>query len=244
MKIRWLAIVVAVLLPICAAAAVRCDFQTVLTAPAYSYAGVLTLERDRSRVDFTSGDHPLFNPNMSVITRDGGRNIVLLDHARKTWHQRSSREMGGHLSTTRGIGMTAKASKPAFETDSGASAHRLHARYSIVMTVEGESLPATIELEALSEGWTAVRQEALPWGFHFGAKTGFEEIDRLISRRLPSRLPSRQVITASRQIEGGPKVTETITTTVTNVRQTVVDWRVFFPPSGYRYEAPKFQFGE
>lgn len=241
MKTPWLAVLVAALLPIGAAAAVRAEFSTVLTSPSYSYGGVLTVDRDRSRIDFTSGNHPLFNENTSVITREGGLDIILIDHSTKTWSQRASAGLGGHLSTTRGLGRETTASKATVRTERDGSEHRLFASYSIVMTIEGERLPATVEMKVVSE-LEGTRQQAFPWGMHFGAKTGFEEIDRVIGRRMPLRLPSRQIVTASRQIEGGPVVTETITTTITKPTETQIDDTFFFPPAGYKYQVPVFEF--
>ena len=242
MNIRRLAVFVAVLLPLSVSAGVRCDFRTVLSSPAYSYGGKLTIERDRSRIDITEGNHPLFNANTSVITREAGGEIIVLDHARKTWSQRPGKPLGGHLSTTRGLSGAATASNPMVQTDRSANEHRLHATYSIMMEVEGERFPANVEVDVISE-LGGSRQLAFPWGLQFAAKTGFEEVDRLMERRLPMRLPLRQTVTASRQIEGGPKVTETITTTLTNVSEGSVDDGIFFPPAGYRYEMPVFEFG-
>lgn len=243
MNIRRLACFVAVLLPFLpAAAGVTCDLTTVLTSPSYSYGGKLTIERDRSRVDITDGNHPLFNANTSVITRDAGAEILILDHQRKTWSQRPGAGLGGHLSTTRGVNMATTASDPEVRTDQSADEHRLYARYTLMTELEGERFPSTVQLEVVSE-LASLRQKAFPWGLQFAAKSGFEEVDRLIARRMPSRLPLRQVVTATRQIEGGPKVTETITTSLTNVMETDVDDGIFFPPAGYRYEVPVFEFG-
>ena len=243
MIIRRLALFVAVLLPVSAAAAVRGDFTTVLTSPAYSYSGKLTIDRDRSRIDIHDGNHPMFNPKTSVITRDAGAEIIILDHERKSWSQRPGKALGGHLSTTRGINMTTTASKARVRTDREGAEHRLYADYTITMEVEGERFPATVEMEVVTELGGLTRQEAFPWGLQFAAKTGFEEIDRQIERRMPMRLPVRQVVTASRQIEGGPKTTEVITITLANVTETTVDNDIFFPPKGYKYEVPVFEFG-
>jgi hypothetical protein len=242
MNIRRLAAFVAVLLPFSAAAGVRCDFTTVLTSPSYSYGGKLTIDRDRSRVDIEDGNHPLFNPHTSVITREAGGEIIILDHERKTWSQRPGKLLGGHLSTTRGINMNTTASDAEVHTDRDGAEHHLFAKYTLMMEVEGERFPGTVEMEVVSE-LDGPRQTAFPWGLQFAAKTGFDEIDRLIERRMPMRLPRRQVVTASRQIEGGPKIEEKITITVDHVEETNVDSDIFFPPKGYRYEVPVFEFG-
>jgi hypothetical protein len=242
MNNRRLAIFVAVLFPLFAAAGIRCDIKTELTSPEYSYSGTLLIERDRSRVDITDGNHPLFNANTSVITRGGGAEIILLDHERKTWSQRPGDALGGHLSTTRGINMATTASDAEVRTDRDSDEHRLTAKYSLMMEIEGERIPATVEIEVVSE-LSSLRQNAFRWGLQFGAKSGFKEVDRQLERKMPGRLPLRQVVTASRQLDGGPKVTETITVSLANVMETDVEDTLFFPPAGYRYEMPVFEFG-
>src|SRR4028118_110847 len=163
MNIRRLAVFVAVLLPLSVSAGVRCAFKTETPRPAYSYGGRLMIERDRSRIDITEGNHPLFNPNTSVITREAGAEIILLDHQRKTWSQRPGKQLGGHLSTTRGLSGIASASNAAVQTDRSSNEHRLNATYSIMMEVEGERFPATVELEGITVLGSA-RQLASPWG--------------------------------------------------------------------------------
>lgn len=242
MNIRRLAIFVAVLFPFYAAAGIRCDIRTEISSPEYSYSGTMLIERDRSRVDIREGNHPLFNANTSVITRGGGAEIIILDHERKTWSQRPAEGLGGHLSTTRGLNMATTASDAEVRTDRDAEEHRLVAKYSLLMEIEGERIPATVEMEVVSE-LGSLRQNAFRWGLQFGAKSGFKEVDRQIEKKMPARLPLRQVVTASRQLDGGPKVTETITVSLANVMETDVEDTIFFPPAGYRYELPVFEFG-
>jgi hypothetical protein len=239
---RSLALFVAVTLPISAAAGVRAEFNTTLTSPAYSYSGVLAIEGNASRIDVLKGSHPLFRENTSIITRDGGQEIVILDHERRTWHARRAAGLGGHLSTSRGIGTTT-ASEPEVQTTRNGREHRLNVRYGLVMAIEGEKLTGDVELEVISELAPSLHQKALPWGLQFGAKSGFEAIDRVIARGIPRDIPVRQVVTATRRIEGGEPLTETMTTILTNVANAPTPKEVFFPPKDYRYEVPKFEFG-
>ncbi|MDQ3282781.1 MAG: hypothetical protein M3Q69_15365 [Acidobacteriota bacterium] len=246
MKSLRCALFVAVLFPWIARAGVRCDFRTVISSPSYSYAGTLMLDGDQSRVDFTAGEHPIFNPHTSVITRKGGAEIVIIDHVRRTWFRRTSKGLGGHLSTSRGITPATTATDAVVKSERNGDQHHVHVSYAITTEVEGEKLPATIELDVLSDLASPIhdRQRAFPWGLQFGAKTGFDAIDKVIAKHMPSLLPVRQVVTASRQLQGGPVVSETITTTLSNVTDAPIPANVFYPPPGYRFEAPVFQFGE
>ena len=42
----------------------------------------------------------------------------------------------------------------------------------------------------------------------------------------------------------GDPLTETMTTVLTNVANAPTPKEVFFPPKDYRYEVPKFEFGQ
>jgi len=243
MRLRWLAPAVAVLFPLSLFAAVRADFHTILTSPNYSYRGTLVVDADRARLDIAEGRHPLFNANTSIIMKHGGREIIMLDHARRTWYLRRAEGMGGHLSTSRGMGKTSGANHRLRASRDGDD-HRLHVEYDLAMEIEGEKMGARVLMDVVTSFGPDYRQRALGWGLHYAAKTGFEDIDRAIARRMPSRMPSKQVVTASRQIEGGPVVTETITTTLANFTDVPMRDEEFFPPSGYRYELPVFRFGE
>jgi hypothetical protein len=222
-----------------ARAGVAFDFATTLTGNDYSYSGRMFVEDGNSRTDITAGTHPLFNPNFSIITRKHGREIVVVDHARHTYFVRNTQYMGGHLAAARGIGKTT-AFKPDVRVDRG-DPLRIRATYRLTMEVEGEKLPATVELEVSVENEN-IAQDALPWGLQFAAKTGFADVDDAIAKRLPKRLPRRQVVSVSRRIGDGPVVKESVTTTVTNLTESDLDNELFLAPRGYRYEEPVFDF--
>jgi len=213
------------------------DFTTVVKGTDYQYAGRMFIDGTSSRVDITSGTHPLFNPQHSIITRRGGKEIVVLDHQRRTYFVRNTANMSGPLSSARGIGKTTASRSHVRVTPEGG----VEVTYRLSMEVEGERMQATVDLTAETEAGE-IEQHALPWGLQFAAKTGFEKIDDLIASRLPDRLPKRQSVTVSRRISDGPVITETITTTVSNVTDAPPDDALFLAPRGYRYEEPVFSF--
>jgi hypothetical protein len=223
-----------------ARAGVTCDFTTVVKGNDYQYSGKMYIDGASSRVDIASGVHPLFNPHHSIITRDGGKEIVVLDHEHHTFFVRNTSAMGGHLATARGIGKTS-ASRPHARVTREGERVTVDVSYRLSMEVEGERMQATVDLLAEVDA-SDVEQHALPWGLQFAAKTGFPDVDDLIARRLPARLPKRQVVSVSRKISDGPMVTESITTTVTNVSESPLAADLFLAPYGYRYEEPVFSF--
>jgi hypothetical protein len=247
-----LALLIALIAPV-ATAATTFVFVTVVTSTTtYSYGGTIAIDGASARIDFTSGEHPLFNPGFSVITTAGGEEILVLDHKRKTFFHRSGSRMGGHLSTARGLGRST-ASDASFHVardsggaapDGGAITHTtITARYRLSMEVEGETVRGSVELEA--QFWTLDRrpQRALPWGLHFAAKTGFPDIDRKLAARIPERVAIKELVTVSRRIADGPAITERITTTTSHLAEAKIDRGYFSAPDGYRYEEPAFTFG-
>jgi hypothetical protein len=239
---RWCSLAVLLFATFGVSAGVRFDFTSELSSPQYSYSGTITIDGENARVDIAEGNHPMFNAHSSIITRRRGAELVIIDHARKTWFSRQASRMAGHLAAVRGIGR-ATAHRERTRAERKGDEHRLYATYDISMVVEGEKIDGVVEIEAVTQLGSGVRQNALPWGLQFAAKTGFDDVDRAIARRLPAALPLKQVVTASRSLAGGEPVREMITTTVSNVTEAKIDVRIFFPPSGYTYEEPVFVFG-
>lgn len=247
------------LLQIAAAAVFAADlsaavvFDFAAEAPNFRYSGTMILDATNSKTDITSGAHPLFNSNISLITRKEGSDVIVVDHARKTYFQRTPPpEMRGPLSTVGGIGRSklegskVTRTRERFTAENGRELerHLIDATYRIDMDVEGETMKATVDLHIELDVDPAFEQHAFPWGLQYGGKTGFPKVDWAIADRIPNRLPMRQLVRAARQISGGPVITETFTMTVSNVREDEVDARIFFAPAGYRYEEPVFSFGQ
>lgn len=231
-----------------AQAGVRFDF--VAQASGYSYAGRMSIQGTKTRVDISSGAHPMFNKNLSFISRNAGTEVLVLDHARRSYFQRQVGHIGGPLATARGLGRTRTSghrvtkTKEALTNGPATERHTIRADYSLVMDVAGEQLDATVWMEAQFDIDPQIKQRAHPWGLQYAAKTGFDKIDDAIAARVPDRLPLRQFVSVSRQFAGGPIMTETLTLTVTNVVEEEIDDLEFYPPAGYPYDEPVFSFGQ
>ena len=224
-------------------------FDFVAEAPGYTYKGRMSLDDNRLRIDITEGNHPLFNEKISIISREAGTEVLVIDHGSKTYFQRQVGHIGGPLSTGRGLGPT-KASRSKFSssrepiTNGGGATerHTLRVDYHLDMNVQGEKLQADVTMEATFDIDPKIVQIAHPWGLQYAAKTGFERIDDAIARRIPNRLPLRQAVTITRQIAGGAPITETLIITLSNVREEAIPNGEFYAPDGYRYREPVFSF--
>jgi hypothetical protein len=237
----------AALWTVSAIAGTRFDF--VAEAPGYTYKGRMALDEKRLRIDITEGNHPLFNEKISIISREAGTEVLVIDHGSKTYFQRQVGNIAGPLAMARGLGPTrasgAKFTKTREALHDGGPAterHVIRAEYHLDMNVQGEKLGAEVKIEATFDVDPDVAQIAHPWGIQYAAKTGFERIDDAMARRIPNRLPLRQVVTVTRQIEGGAAITETLSIFVTNVRQEDIPNGEFYAPDGYPYREPVFSF--
>ena len=237
-----------------AAAAATIDFVTTVEgAHSYSYAGHLSLRGVFSRIDISSGSHPLFNPANSIVTQKRGDVILVLNHRDRTYFFRDSAGMSGPLSTARGFEESTASNvsvevekvkgEPAEFNGRRLNHYSVRVRYNLMIMVAGEKVPAKVEMN----GWLSTLadeiQEALPWGLHFAAKSGFPEIDRAIARKLPRGLPVRTRFVVSRRLGDGPSVTESISTEATSINETLPPAAVFSVPAGYKESQPQFSFG-
>lgn len=238
---------VAALWTLSAAAGTRFDF--VAEAPGYTYKGRMALDEKRLRIDITEGNHPLFNEKISIISRDAGTEVLVIDHGSKTYFQRQVGHIAGPLAMARGLGPTrasgatfTKSREPLHDGGTATERHILGAEYHLDMEVEGEKLRAEVKIEAVFDIDPEIVQIAHPWGLQYAAKTGFERIDDAMARRIPNRLPLRQIVKVTRQIEGGAAITETLSIFVSNVREEEIPNGEFYAPDGYPYREPVFSF--
>jgi len=228
------------------------DCHSETSAP-YSFRARVSLDGPNARYDVIEGLHPVFNPKITVISRDEGETLIIIDHKQKTYFIRKSRSMSGPISTWRAPGVTGD-SKVSLdvEADPGAPVttiagrmvrrHRAHAEYELRMLLEGEKMTAQVTSEATF--WTIeARNDAMPFGLEFGFKSGIEALDRKVERRLPRiGIPLKQSVSVTRTIAGGAPITERFEATATKVSEEKLDFSIFQPPMGYQFREPTFGF--
>lgn len=227
-------------------------FTFVADAPGYSYRGRMTIDGENHRLDVTDGNHPQFDGTMSIITRRSGAEAIVLDHRTRTWFQRDLAGIAGPLVTARGIGEVSlvrsrvwKTREPLDEGGLATERHTVFAEYTLDMEIHGEHVPAEVRMRSEFDIGPRIPQLAHPWGLQFGTKTGIERVDEALARRIPNRLPLRQVVTASRQIAGGEIFTETFTLIVSEVTEDAsIGAADFAAPAGYEYREPVFNYGQ
>jgi hypothetical protein len=237
-------------LPAAAGTVIELDCHTDSSAP-YSFVARVSIDGPNARYDVIEGTHPVFNPKITVISRDEGATLIIIDHKQKTYFIRKSRVMSGPLSTWRAPG-TLEESKVSFdvekseevETIAGHAVRKYHARaeYDLKMKVEGEKLTAHVQSDATF--WTMdARNDAVPFGLEFAFKSGFESLDHKVERRLPRiGIPLKQSVSVTRTIAGGAPITERFDAVATKVTEAKLDFALFQPPMGYQFREPTFGF--
>jgi hypothetical protein len=237
-----------------AALATSFDFVTTIDgAHPYSYEGRMTVSKTFCRVDVTRGAHPMFNPGYTVISQRNGQVILVLDHKQRTYFVRETNGMSGPLATVHGFApSTAVNASIRIHSEGGetgvAEARRttrysLHITYNLQIAVDDEKFLATVDVSGSLWTLDGTLQTALPWGMQFAVKTGFPDIDRAIARKMPYDLPVRQLITVTRRIGDGPPVTETMTTTTSNISDEPSASSIFGALPDYKLREPNFSFG-
>jgi hypothetical protein len=237
-------------LPAWAGTVIEFDCHSESTAP-YSFVARVSIDGPNARFDTVEGLHPVFNPKITVISRDEGETLIIIDHKQKTYFIRKSHSMSGPLSTWKAPG-TLDDSHVSFDVDRTEETETVaghpvrkysaHAEYDLQMKIENEKLSAHVKAEGTF--WTMeTRNDALPFGLEFAFKSGFESLDHKVERRLPRiGIPLKQTVSVTRTIVGGAPITERFDATATKVSDEKLDFAIFQPPMGYQFREPTFGF--
>ncbi len=202
----------------------------------YSFRGRGYVHGRNVRYDITDGSHPVFNPGITIISKDGGRVLLILDHRQKTFFYRTTAAMAGPISTYRAPG-----AERVSHIAAAAGGDELRVTYRIDSTLDDAKLRS--EVVAISRvTFLDIENEAVPFGLHFVFKSGFEAVDKRIAGiRAGKGLPVEEHVSVTRTISGGEPVTESITVKLSNVKQEPV-LASFDPPATYRLEEPTFEY--
>ena len=238
-----------------AAAGWTIDFTIRNTSSAsYSYRGRAFVEGDSVRYDVLEGKHVLFNPSMTVISRQGGKTLIVLDHRMMTYFMRDARNMAGPVSTWRAPGQqdTGSISTRVTKDEAAkgdiaghaAAKYDLKASYNIAMKIEGEKLRAHVDGDA--EVWVMDgKNEAMPFGLTFALKSGVPEVDAQLEKRLGAKgFPIRGKLSVTRKIGDGDPIMESISFDVDRIEETKQPDSLFTAPPNYTWREPTFGYAQ
>jgi len=244
------AVLTATVFPLAAGTVMELDCHSESTSP-YSFTARVSIDGPNARFDVIEGTHPVFNPKISVISRDEGETLIIVDHKQRTYFIRKSHAMSGPISTWKAPGALEE-SKVTFDVERGdeletiagrsVRKYRAEAEYDIGMKLDGEKMSAHVKSEATF--WTIeARNDALPFGLEFAFKSGFDSLDHKVERRLPRiGIPLKQTVSVTRTIAGGSPITERFDAMATKISDEKLDFAIFQPPMGYQFREPTFGF--
>lgn len=248
--------VAAVLLTLPAAAGWTIDFTVHNKSSAsYSYRGRAYVEGDSVRYDVVEGQHAVFNPLMTIISRQGGKTLIVLDHRMKTYFMRDARRMVGPVSTWRApgqedaFGVSARVTKD--ETAKGevgglpAARYDLKTSYNLAMKLEGEKFRAHVDGDG--EIWVieTAKNEAMPFGLTFALKSGIPEVDSVLEKRIGAKgLPIQGKLSVTRKIGDGDAITESIAFDVVKIEEAKQPESLFTAPASYAWREPTFGYAQ
>jgi hypothetical protein len=119
----------------------------------------------------------------------------------------------------------------------------LNVSYDLRAVVGTQRVPATVKAVAEFYVTDTLPVKRLPFGHGaIALSTALEEPDRAISARLATLegIALKKVVAVTRQVDGGPAVTEAVTETLQRFRDPVIPDGAFDVPAGYRYQEPLF----
>jgi hypothetical protein len=203
-----------------------------------------------ARIELTESDNPLMPGGAYLLTRDGGKSVVIVDPEEKTWARYDLEAMLGS------IGNIMQSMGPLLDFDvsnvavgklleePGGTIHGLpttHYRYrtSYVMTVKILGMQRANAVERVEDRWLtdALDDAALGVWLRKAPRTGVEDLDRLIDAEMAKvqgvTLKSTDVTTTTGQ-KGKRSATSRTTMEVSELERGVtVDPAKFEVPAGY-----------
>lgn len=257
MRPRYLSAVVAVLLvSLPASAAVRYEFRQttrsdVQALPSGDLAGRATIDGSAARVDFVGKS--MYGENAWVVTRDGGKNLLVFDPTAKTYVQIDVDSVAAALGATE-IDITNLKSNVKLLPDHPQIAgyptdhYRMESSYDV--TVRLGELLMTQTVHTVIEKWTtnAFGEVEAFFLMDGGVRTGNPKLDEIITLETSQMkgLPLRQMvrITTSNHSKGAartpskialaPNRTQLSEMLVTSIQMVNPEPSTFSIPPGYR----------
>ena len=216
-------------------------------AQGMTISGKVAAEGLNLRMEVDQGDGRVFKDDSIILSRDGGKTLLVFDPSAKTYFQLTLEEM------TRGAAAALESSLATVTFDppkasvhdagdgekiEGFPTRKMIVDASIVMRIEamGQTLASPIILH--SENWGTDKIDASARNLFqlSNPRTGIEAFDKLMDAQAAAfagRFPLKQ-ITTMRVTQDGRDMVTTTTATVTKIKQKAIDSAAFADPVGYR----------
>lgn len=233
-------------------AAIQYEFMQKATTgdvirPSTDLTGRATVDGDRSRVEFLSGN--VYPPGTYVVSTDGARRLFFVDPSKKWYTEVNAAGIASALGASNIRISNLKSSSVLLEDEpviAGAPTVHYRVTLSYDITVTMKSVPLTQHIETEIDSWVTSKY-ASSAGRTFldgGIKTGNAEIDQLLDAETSriAGLPLRQLVTTRTRFDKVVKsklntpTSRTLTREVwvTAIRETNADPALFTIPAAFR----------
>jgi hypothetical protein len=225
-------------------------FQTVSTTAGggHTLSGTARVDGANMRLDIDQGDQLLIQDHSFLLSKDGGRTLVVANPADKTWYELKLDDLlgsAGSIFKQMGgtVQMTFDDEKVAAHDDGDGGMiagyptrkSSVTCSYQMKMNVMGQKIQGHIQMQ--SQTWATDKLPAAAASFvqSGGFRTGIEAIDKLIQAQggVVTGFPLKQVITTT-TVMNDQTTTMTNTTSVTDIHKDAVHPAgTFEMPAGY-----------
>lgn len=222
-------------------------FESVTTGVREStISGSAAAEGTSFRMNVKQGDGFTFNDGSFVISRDGGKTLLVADPSTKTYYELALADATGSAAAMfKQLGfLNFKISDPKVTTRDlgrggvieGFPTHRTRVNSAYTMSINAMGTPMKIGVQMLTESWSTdmISAELTNFLQKQSITTGIAEVDKLIAAQSASAkgFPLKQV-TAFKMTQNGRDVTSTTTTTIHGVAKKAFAETEFALPAGY-----------
>lgn len=224
------------------------DFRMVtIGAQRMTISGKVASDGPNLRMEVDQGDGRVFRDDSIVISRDGGKTLLVFDPSARTYFQITLEEL------TRGAAeaLDSPIAKVTFdppkasvhdagdgEPIEGFPTRKMIVDASIVMRIDvmGQKLASPMVLHSENWGTDKIDPSARNLFQLSNPRTGIEAFDKMMdaqSAAFVGRFPLKQITTV-RITQDGREMVTTSTATVTKIKQAKIDAARFADPKGYK----------
>jgi hypothetical protein len=212
-------------------------------------SGSVLSDGQRLRMEVDRGDGRVFRDGAIVLSRDGGKSLLVFHPPSKTYFEMQMDDMTKVAASALKsplLEVTFDAPKASLHDhgDGGAIEGLPTRKMSMDATINikidgGIGQPLTSSLIMHSDNWSTDKIDPAARNLFVmsNPRTGIEALDKVMDAQAAAfigRFPLKQVTSVRFKSSAGPEQVSTTTATVTKVRQRAIDAKVFEDPKGYR----------
>lgn len=229
-------------------AGVQYDFNSVTSGRGgATMSGTASVDGPRMRLDLAKGDGILFKDRSVVLSRDGGKTLVVLDPKEKTFYELELEQvfsaMGSVMKSMGGMFQMSVDNQKVDVQEAGDGGklegyptrkYVINASYDLNMKIMG--MKSSSRIESTTESWATdeLSTDLVTFVQMKNLRTGIEGLDDLLAAQTAAvkGFPLKQV-TTTKTTQGRKSDTQTTTVTIANVREASVPAAQFEVPGGY-----------